>query len=147
MKRGPKPTPTALKLLKGVRPCRINENEPQPPTARPKKPAWLDKGARREWNRVCKLLESLGLLTELDGAVLGVYCQAFSRLRQAEDVIAKEGMTYTAGGQIKPRPEILIASKAMKIIQQIAGEFGMTPSARGRLEVPDLTDFDDEDLI
>ena len=94
-----------------------------------------------------KLLGPLGLLSEIDGAALGVYCQAFSRLKQAEDTIAREGMIYEIGKQKKQRPEILIAEKAMKTIRMIAIEFGMTPSSRGRIEVKVSDEEEDEDLI
>ena len=144
--RGRLPEPTQLKVLKGVHESRINRNEPNPRPVKPKKAPWLDKLARREWNRMCKLLEPLGLLSEIDGAALGIYCQAFSRLKQAEDAIVQGGMTYEIGGQKKQRPEILIAEKAMKIIRMIAIEFGMTPSSRGRIEVKVSDEEEDEDL-
>ena len=147
MKPGPKPQPTALKLLKGVRPCRINRNEPKPRPVKPKKPPWLDKIARREWNRIVKLLAPLGLLSEIDGASLGVYCQAFSRLVQAEREIEADGLVLVEDGKTKTNPAVLIAEKAMKTVRTMATEFGMTPSSRSRIPMMPDDEDEDEDLI
>ncbi|GAF84142.1 unnamed protein product [marine sediment metagenome] len=145
---GRKPKPTALRLLEGNREHRpIPENEPKPQSVKPKKPAWLDKIARREWNRMCKLLAPLGLLSVIDGAALGIYCQAFSKLVQTEKVIAEHGMVYVDGLTLKTRPEVLIAEKAMKTLRATAAEFGMTPSSRSRIQVMLDDEDDDGDLI
>ena len=145
---GRKPKPTALRLLEGNREHRpIPPNEPKPKSVKPKKPAWLDRVARREWNRMCKLLEPLGLLSEIDGAALGIYCQAFSRLVLAEKAIAEHGIVYVDGLALRTRPEVLIAEKAMKTLRAVAAEFGMTPSSRSRIQVLLNDEDDDEDLI
>lgn len=145
---GRKPKPIDLRLLEGNRGHRpISDSTPRPRPVKPKKPAWLDKIARREWNRICKLLEPLGLLTQIDGAALGVYCQAYSRLKKAEDLIAAEGLTcIDHHGDLKTRPEVLISEKAMKTLRMIAAEFGMTPSSRGRIELKNSDSEEDEDL-
>ena len=147
---GRKPKPIAQRIIEGNREHRpIPENTAKPRPVKPKKAPWLDKIARREWNRMCKLLGPLGLLSEIDGAALGVYCQAFSRLKQAEDIIAREGMTYPNAktGQIKYRPEIAIARAMMNMLKKFAIEFGMTPSSRSRIPVMPDAEEEDEDLI
>ena len=145
---GRKPKPIALRILEGNREHRsIPENTAKPRPVKPKKAPWLDKIARREWNRMCKLLGPLGLLSEIDGAALGVYCQAFSRLKQAEDIITQEGMTYkTPTGQIKYRPEVMIARAMMNMLKKFAIEFGMTPSSRSRIPVMPDDEEENEDL-
>ena len=62
--RGRKPKPTAIKELEGnpgKRP--LNKNEPKPEKTAPKCPTWLDKEAKKEWRRMSKSLEAIGILT------------------------------------------------------------------------------------
>ena len=99
-------------------------------------PRWLNKSAREEWLRVMPELHRLGLLTVVDETALACYCQAYSRLRKAEAVIAKHGMTFkTRNGFVQKRPEVTIAREAMQLMKAFAAEFGLTPAARTRLQV------------
>ena len=65
-RRGPKPTPTALKILRGNPGHRpINADEPQPKPAKSlRPPAWLDPKAARIWRELGPRLHALGLLTD-----------------------------------------------------------------------------------
>lgn len=68
--RGRPPKPTAVKELEGnpgKRP--LNKNEPKPKQTAPKCPSWLEPDAKKEWRRLSKELESMGLLTEVDMAI------------------------------------------------------------------------------
>lgn len=78
--RGRKPTPTAIKELEGnpgKRP--LNAKEPKPVKKAPACPKWLEPEAKKEWRRLSKQLEQLGVLTELDMASFAAYCQAYAR--------------------------------------------------------------------
>jgi P27 family predicted phage terminase small subunit len=114
--RGRPPKPTALKILQGNPGKRLlNQKEPQPQKALLKCPRWLNKFAREEWASVVPELHRLGLLTKLVEKALACYCQAYSRLRQAEAVIAKKGITFkTPNGFVQKRPEVTIAREAMQ---------------------------------
>ena len=135
--RGRPPKPTALRILQGNPGKRLlNQKEPQPQKALLKCPRWLNKFAREEWASVVPELHRLGLLTKLDEKALACYCQAYSRLRQAETVIAKKGITFkTPNGFVQKRPEVTIAREAMQLMKAFAAEFGLTPSSRTRLHV------------
>ena len=63
--RGRKPTPTAIKMLEGnpgKRP--LNTKEPKPAKKAPSCPKWLEPEAKKEWRRLAKLMEQIGILTE-----------------------------------------------------------------------------------
>ena len=78
--RGRKPTPTAIKELEGNPGKRkLNENEPKPEKKAPSCPKWLDKEARKEWHRLAKKMEAIGILTEVDMAAFAAYCQSYAR--------------------------------------------------------------------
>ena len=77
--RGRKPKPTALKVLEGNPGGRpLNPNEPKPAKKAPRCPAWLEDEAKKEWKRMGKTLEQMGLLTEMDMAAFAGYCQAYA---------------------------------------------------------------------
>ena len=69
--RGRKPKPTAVKQLEGNPGKRqLNANEPKPAARAPSCPKWLEDDAKKEWRRLAKQMEQLGILTEVDMAAL-----------------------------------------------------------------------------
>ena len=79
-RRGPKPRPAHLKLLRGnpgKRP--VNTREPKPKTKIPTCPTHLGAIARKEWKRITVQLDAVGLLTELDRTGVAGYCTAYQR--------------------------------------------------------------------
>ena len=81
--RGRKPKPTAIKELEGnpgKRP--LNDAEPKPERKAPPCPKWLEPEAKKEWRRLSKQLEQIGVLTEVDQAAFASYCQAYARWKE-----------------------------------------------------------------
>ena len=83
-----------------------------------------------------------GLMTELDRAALAAYCAAYGRWAQAERAInrmaAKDElnaalMIKTVSGNAIQNPLVGIANTAKRAVVKYAAEFGMTPSARTRV--------------
>lgn len=141
---GRKPKPTALKALQGnpgKRP--LNEREPKPKVKRPSAPRFLEGEAKKEWNRMVKLLLPLKLISEVDRAALAAYCQAWARWIDAEQHIQRDGMVVsTDKGNLIQSPYVGIANSAMKQMRAFLVEFGMTPSSRSRVSVPTDDDAD-----
>lgn len=136
--RGPAPEPLALKVLKGT--ARRPDRVPQPSVGGglPACPAWLEPEAKREWRRVAPELRRLGLLTVVDRAALAGYCQAYSRWRAAEERVRDGELTFTTQtGFVGVRPEVAIAQKSLALVRAFCHEFGLTPSARARMTVPE----------
>lgn len=140
-RRGPPPTPTRVLQLRGTyRPDRRSDAEPQPTPvgAVPKAPAYLGPVGRREWKRVAAELHTLQLLTVVDLAALEGYCAAYQRAVEAEKAVKVAGrLIRTPQGFLQPHPELAIAKQAWAEVRRFAGEFGMTPSARTRVRVPE----------
>lgn len=145
---GRKPKPTNLKVLEGnpgKRP--LPKNEPKPAPIAPKCPAWLDSIGKREWKRVAPVLFRLGLLTEVDGTALAGYCDAYSMWRRAREGL-RDGLTFsTPNGYLLQKPEVSIANTAMKHVRAFCEQFGMTPSSRGRMSLPEEEDDDWDGLL
>ena len=136
MGRGRKPAPTPIKILKGTRKDRINAEEPRPEKVRPKRPEELDLDAAAEWDRIVPQLEALGVLSEVDGAALAIYCDAYSQWINANREIAAYGMLVDTGmGGLKANPAVAIARQAMSMCHRLLSEFGCTPASRGKVKV------------
>jgi P27 family predicted phage terminase small subunit len=139
MPGGRPPKPTALKLLQGTfRKDRARKREPRPKVGDrpPSAPSYLGKIARAEWTRLAKRLHVLGLLTEVDRSKFAMYCQAYARWQEAEQVITDQGMTFmTDKGYVCQRPEVSISNKQCEIARKIGAEFGLDPAARSRIDV------------
>lgn len=142
--RGRKPLPTAVKELRGNPGKRaLNKSEPRPKAALPRAPRFLDPIAKVEWRRVGRELFEVGLLTRVDRAALAAYCQTYSRWVQAEKEIVDDGLTVRgAQGQVVKNPVVTIAEKALEQMKVYAIEFGMTPSSRSRIKLPDQKEDD-----
>lgn len=156
--RGRKPKPTNLKILEGnPGQRRLNKNEPQPKSKRPRCPAWLSDEAKKEWRRIAPELYRLGMLTIFDEAEVIAYCVYRGDFEHFEKRAQSTGRTYsTRGGKGKGKgkpkskgkyrqqtPEVSMRNKAFENMHKICTEFGFTPSARGRMSIPGVAEPDD----
>lgn len=139
---GRKPKPTALRLVTGNPGKRaLNKREPKIDLARPLPPPFLNDDAKVEWGRVIEVLYTAGLMTRLDAAALAAYCQAYGRWAQAERAILRAQekgelnglLMKTMNGNVIQHTLVGTANKAMQDMVRYAVEFGMTPSARSRV--------------
>ena len=135
--RGRKPKPKALKLIQGnpgKRP--INGREPKPPSSRPTCPAHLSPTAKAEWKRLGADLNKIGLLTQIDRAVLAAYCHAYGRWVEAEKKLQETPMILkTPAGYVQASPWLTISSKQLELMAKFMVELGLTPASRSRLAV------------
>ncbi|KKM17277.1 hypothetical protein LCGC14_1677380 [marine sediment metagenome] len=141
--RGPAPKPTTLRVLEGNPSKRpINKDEPKPVPKAPGRPDWLLPEAKHEWSRVVPELERLGLLTVVDRAALATYCQAWARYVEAEEKLSQYGGVLKAkqSDYVQVSPYSTISRQNAQIVRAFCGEFGLTPSSRGRMSVGKLDD-------
>jgi len=146
MGKGGRPRkPTQMKLIQGTfRPDRAMANEPQPETGIPTRPTWLGKvvpwgrEAIREWDRVAPHLADLKLLSEIDRANLVAYCDAFGRFWYYRRRVAEVGdVQVTETGYRAQNPEMSYMTQALKDLHKFGALFGMSPSDRTRISVPE----------
>ncbi len=144
--RGRKPLPTKIKQLRGTfRPDRAKGNEPKVESAIPEPPDWLSADALAEWKRLAPQLAAAGLLTKLDRAALASYCSAWGDLCEANRTLQEFGSTYvTEKGAIVLHPMLKVVERSRQALRAFAAEFGLTPSARTRVDAKPLP-VDDED--
>ena len=147
MKRGPKPKPTALKLIEGNRGKRpINKNEPKPKLGQPKCPADLSEEARKEWHRIVPELHKIGMLALVDRAGLIVLCRAWGEYMEAELTINNPGfkkITASKHGSQSMSPWFRIRDSAFNRYAKQSANFGLSPADRTRLQVPTILPEED----
>jgi len=146
-RRGPAPTPTAILKLRGsALVTRQRERcEVRAPAGLPDRPDWLDADGRSAWDQIVPQLDAMGVLSRIDGNALSRYCRLWTRWRKMEDFIAERGEMYPLKdetGNVKcfqQWPQVAIASKLALLLTRMEQEFGMTPSARARLQLNPAT--------
>lgn len=135
-RRGPPPKPRALKKLEGTfRKDRDGGNVLEPPPGVPVCPKWLGKVAREEWERVVPQLVTLNVLTGLDGGALERYCVAHGNWVKAQRDVDKSGMVIKTPFGPQKNPSVKIAMDERAAARLLAGELGLSPSARSRVKV------------
>ena len=83
---------------------------------------------------MAKLMNQMGVLTEVDMAAFAAYCQSYARWKEAQEHITSGGSTFeTDKGYQQQTPWVGIANTNQKLMLQAASEFGLTPSSRSRI--------------
>lgn len=153
---GRKALPPNVHLLRG-NPSKkalgsLLDEQVRPPVEIPACPAHLSEEAKREWRRITKHLEPLGLVSQIDRAALAAYCTAWGDYVWAESRMAAlnaeaEGKGDKTGdhGRIWDTPSgykqisvpMQIRNRALEQMAKFLAEFGMSPAARSRVTASD----------
>jgi P27 family predicted phage terminase small subunit len=142
--RGRKPKPTALKIAEGNPGRRpLNKNEPVPPEGELIAPPWLEGEALRIFNEdVVPLVLQMGVGTVADIQALARYAHHLNEWRKAAQWLEKHGSKFPVRAKEPPHtvigfqqyPEVAIYRQISKLLLAMEAEFGMTPSARTRVQ-------------
>ena len=134
--KGRKPKPPALALIEGNPGRRKIRAAPKPPEGMPLAPAYIEGYALEEWQRGVGGLYAMGVIAEIDQTMLASYCLMYQRWRDAENEIAKSGMTETTkNGNTVQHPAVGIANTSFQNMLKVAEQYGLTASARARLAI------------
>lgn len=139
-KRGPRPLPTELKIVRGTAKSR-RKTEPAPPANGIVMPGHLGEVAAAKWREILPLLQAVKVMTRADVEALARYCDTYEWWLATRKVLREQGDTYPIlndGGQVKyvaQRPEVSIAHKLAQQMRQLEQDFGLNPSARTSLNV------------
>lgn len=151
MRSGRPPKPTKLKLIEGNRGHRpINRDEPQVPPALLDPPDHLSELAKEEWRQIQPQLFHCGIMTTLDRSTLEGYCQSYGDWVEYRQIIARmaardevtRGLLLRTANGFRDNPLVHMANRAKSDFLRFAGELGMTPSARTRINTAPPLDAD-----
>jgi P27 family predicted phage terminase small subunit len=148
--RGRKPKPTAKKRLEGNPGKRqINKREPKPKAAAktlPDRPIELmnvqdgqaiDAMIKRFTEIYFQQLQKLEILTDIDHAAFELMSVHYALAWVATAVVQREGLQkLSVMGGYKKHPLLQVVRENSMAFRGYAAEFGMTPSARSRIQVP-----------
>ena len=135
----PKPRkPTAVKKAQGTsRKCRELPDEMLPSVVGgvPDPPAILAKNrqAMKLWQESVVELHNLGMLHNVDLAMLAAYCMKMELFFRMTEFCEKNGYVDDRG---KRRAQSLEARDALDQANKIAQQFGFVPAARTKISMP-----------
>jgi len=102
----------------------------------PRAPRELGYEARKEWRRVAPILTDLKLLTPADLGILEAYCETFGLWRETGARLRKLRAGSTTPAVSSDEKALhAIATRARGDMMKLAGELGLTPTSRGRVNV------------
>lgn len=138
--RGPKHKATVIKLITGNPGRRpLNQQEAKPRVQIPTPPELLKDDALKEWKRITPLLEEVGLIAQLDRAVIAAYCKAWARWLECERMLETTGLIVKApNGYPMYSPYLSAANKALDQVRQLTEQIGLSGSARSRIRAGDV---------
>jgi P27 family predicted phage terminase small subunit len=135
--------PTALKILHGAQPCRINRQEPIAPAWSAICPEHLGPLGRAAWDSVTASLDSMGVLTAADAEAVSLYAAAYQLYRSALDKVERDGLICESdSGVVKPHPLLPQINECRSQMVRLLSQFGMTPASRSSLRVGAKTEED-----
>jgi P27 family predicted phage terminase small subunit len=126
---GKRPLPEPM--LIGGRPNLDELNEP---------PAHLPEDAKEFWRDSVTRLVEVGIVDRVDVPALEQLAIQYARVRGAQKVIAEVGYFATGStGQVKEHPAVKLEREATNLLLKLSEHFGLTPVARARLGLAELT--------
>ena len=132
---GPRPAPTALKVLRGYRKDRTNPREPKPPAGPVEMPGTLSAQARGIWERLAPICLIMGTLTVADVDAFMALCELLVTLQLASAqksgkrfrLINKAGLVH---------PAIRVERETATALRPYFEKFGLDPIGRARIVLP-----------
>ena len=133
-----------LKLLKGTDRKNRSRRSPEPqPGIQKSPPSWLPSWAKVFWRKYAFKLKEFGILTEADRPAFEELCLLYDRIRECHEILQRDGLMVEGarGGQVK-HPLVSVMNAAENQFRMLSIEFGLTPAARDRLDLPEVPDED-----
>jgi len=143
--------PTRSKIIQGTfRRDRAAKREPAPKLVAevPKVPKGLPKIAGAMWRELAPELVEKRLLTVVDLRAFEVVCVTYAIYRQAYQAVTGRGRRtiaeYLRGQNSQTIPEFNAMMRSFSVMKAYMTEFGLTPASRGKLDIPEPKDAQDE---
>lgn len=145
---GPKPRPTAIKLLRGVtRTDRLNLSEPRAPSGPVTKPVGLSIRAADVWDELAPVCIGMGTLTPADVRPFVRLCELEVTAREASSQKDAPGFAmftlsedYNGAAKVGIHAAIRVERETAVALRPYYEYFGMTPGSRARIALPQKAD-------
>lgn len=151
MTKGRKPTPTAIKQLRGtVQPCRTNPKELvlDPVSKLPNAPRWFSVTAKTIYKTKGNQLKEIGVLTVLDLELFISFCREYADYLDTAAELEKiplKAILDEKSEQVFRRMS-KINRESWERAKSLAAEFGFSPSARAKFSRPNIENPEENDF-
>lgn len=133
--------PDHLKLIQGTaQPCRMNPNAPTPSVAEPEPPAILSDRAQDIFRAITGICRGMGMASADHTAMQMVLAMRLEEVEILYDLVNDPSVgrvyitTNMMGDKVfKSRPEVAQMNAAMRHVQSLLAEFGLSPAAVGKV--------------
>lgn len=142
MGAGRKRKPDHLKVVSGTdQPCRMNPDAPEPSQALPEPPEWLSERAAEWFLKVVAILDGMGIASADHVDMLSLAATRYDEVLECTAIIEDLGRTYmvmaiSGSRTYKARPEVAMRNDAMRHLQSLLAEFGLSPASVAKVSVP-----------
>lgn len=136
---GRKRIPDHLKVVKGTaQKCRMNPDAPVADIDDPRPPAWLSREAVEHFAVLRERIRGLGIASKTDTEVLALAAARMAEIEECNALITLLGRVVVNEKTGVPRanPAVAQRNEAMRHLQSILAEFGLTPAARSKITAP-----------
>lgn len=141
---GPRPSPTALRVLRGVtRKDRLNAAEPQPPPGEVRKPHGLSRDADVVWDELAPVCLVMGTLTTADIRPFATLCELQATMQHASSQKDAEGFApftlsqdFNGADVVKVHAAVKLERETATALRPYYALFGLEPVSRARISVP-----------
>ena len=150
---GRKRIPTHLHVVRGtVQPCRINRDEPKPPQEPPRPAVELPARAAFWFGILCGRVTAMGVGSSADSEEMMLLAMRLAEVEECDEAIREHGRVTTklelievpdpehkgrtvtkAQRVLKSNPAVAQRSEAMRHVQALLAEFGLSPANRGKV--------------
>ena len=134
--RGPRPRPTALRVIDG-NPSRrpLNNGEPQA-VGQARCPQHLSTVARQRWRAITRAMPP-GFYTPADVGLLAAYCEAWSdHVTATKELVDGRSLIVKSGTGYAVSPLVVIRSRAAATMSTLGTRLGLSPADRAGIAAP-----------
>lgn len=131
--KGRKPTPAELKMARGNPGRRDLEVVVVAGREQPKMPVGLPPRAKTVWKQLVTDLSASGVLDKADWPLLEVAAITICRMREAREVLTREGLFIEGQRGPTKHPAYMIERECGMEVRQLLDHLGVGPSGRARL--------------
>lgn len=133
--------PDHLKLVSGTaQPSRMNPNAPHPSKTEPEPPAILSDRAQEIFRQITGIIRGMGMASSDHVSMQMVLAMRLEEIEILYDLVNDPSIgrvyitTNTMGDRsYKSRPEVAQLNSAMRHVQSLLAEFGLSPAAVGKV--------------
>lgn len=98
----------------------------------PPAPKWLPAYGKAEWRRLVPILVADRKLAVHELQSVESYCISVARIREAEEIIAREGLVIAGPRGPQRHPATAILKEHQEAARRLLIELGGTPASRGK---------------